>query len=210
MEDVLEVYHRPYDPSRPVVCLDERPKLLHGTPRGVLPARPGRALRQDYEYERHGSCNVFLWVEPLVGRREVQVTARRTSLDFAEQLRRLSDEVYAQAERIVLVLDNLSTHTPAALYERFAPAEALRLASRFEWHHTPEHGSWLNMAECELSVLSRQCLARRLATCEEVAREAVSWQARRSQQQTTIRWQFTTADARLKLRRLYPEIREHN
>jgi hypothetical protein len=210
MEDVLAVYHRPYDPLRPVVCLDERPKLLHGTPRGVLPARPGRAAREDYEYERHGSCNVFLWVEPLVGTREVQVTARRTSRDFAEQLRHLSDAVYPQAERIVLVLDNLSTHTAAALYERFSPAEAYRLASRFEWHHTPEHGSWLNLAECELSVLSRQCLARRLATIEDVTREAAAWQARRGQRSTTLRWQFTTEDARLKLRRLYPETRDHN
>lgn len=210
MEDVLEVYHRPYHPLQPVVCLDERPKLLRETPRGVLPARPGRATRQDYEYERHGSCNVFLWVEPLVGRREVQVTARRTCLDFAEQLRRLSDVVYPQAERIVLVVDNLSTHSPAALYERFAPAEACRLASRFEWHFTPEHGSWLNVAECELSVLSRQCLARRLASIDDVTREAAAWQARRRQQRSLIRWQFTTEDARIKLRRLYPEIRDHN
>jgi hypothetical protein len=210
MEEVLEVYHRPYDPLRPVVCLDERPKLLRGTPRGLLAARPGRALRQDYEYDRHGSCNVFLWVEPLVGRREVQVTARRTCLDFADQLRHLSDEIYGEADKIVLVLDNLSTHTPAALYERFAPAEALRLSARFEWHHTPEHGSWLNMAECELSVLSRQCLRRRLPTRDDVAREAAAWETRRSQRQTTIRWQFTTADARTKLRRLYPETRDHN
>jgi transposase len=210
MEDVLEVYHRPYDPQRPVVCLDERPKALRGTPRGSLPVRPGRAARQDYEYERQGSCNVFLWVEPLLGKRDVCVTARRTALDFAEQLRGLSDDMYPEAERIVLVVDNLNTHTPAALYERFAPAEARRLASRFEWHYTPEHGSWLNMAECELSVLSRQCLTRRLATIEAVTQEAAAWRARRSQAKTTIHWQFTTADARIKLRRLYPEIREHN
>jgi hypothetical protein len=210
MEDVLEVYHRPYNPLQPVVCLDEQPKLLRGTPRGVLPARPGQAVRQDYEYARNGSCNMFLWVEPLVGRREVQVTARRTSLDFADQLRHLSDAVYPRVEQIVLVVDNLSTHTPAALYERFSPAEASRLAARFEWHFTPEHGSWLNMAECELSVLSRQCLARRLASIEEVTQEVASWQSRRGQRNTTIRWQFTTADARIKLRRLYPEVREHN
>jgi transposase len=209
MEDVLEVYHRPYNPLQPVVCLDERPKLLHGTPRGALPARPGRALRQDYEYERHGSCNVFLWVEPLVGTREVHITERRTSVDFADQLHHLSDVAYPQAERIILVVDNLNTHTPAALYERFPPAEAARLASRFEWHFTPEHGSWLNMAECELSVLSRQCLARRLSTIEDVTREAASWQARRSHHHT-IRWQFTTRDARTKLHRLYPEIKDHN
>ena len=210
MEDVLEVYHRPYDPLRPVVCLDEQPKTLRDTPRGGLPAGPGRAARQDYEYERHGSCNVFLWVEPLVGKREVRVTERRTLLDFADQLRRLSDDLYPEAEKIVLVVDNLNTHTPAALYERFPPAQARRIASRFEWHWTPEHGSWLNMAECELSVLSRQCLRRRLATIAAVQREVAAWQARRDQANATIRWQFSTSDARIKLRRLYPEIREHN
>jgi len=209
MEDVLEVYHRPYDPQRPVVCLDERPKTLRGTPRGSLPARPSQAARQDYEYERRGSCNVFLCVEPLAAKRQVRITERRTALDFADQLRLLSDELYPDAEKIVLVLDNLNTHTAAALYQRFAPAQARRLASRFEWHWTPEHGSWLNMAECELSVLSRQCLGRRLATIEEVAREVAAWQQRREQANATIRWQFTTADARIKLRRLYPEIREH-
>jgi len=210
MEDVLEVYHRPYDPSRPVVCLDERPKALRGTPRGSLPPRPGQPFRQDYEYERHGSCNVFVCVEPLAGKRQVRVTQRRTLLDFADQLRLLSDELYKEAEKIVLVLDNLNTHTAAALYERFAPAQARRLASRFEWHWTPEHGSWLNIAECELSVLSRQCLRRRMASIEEVAREVTAWQGRRGQRNATIRWHFTTADARIKLRRLYPEIREHN
>jgi hypothetical protein len=210
MEDVLEVYHRPYDPLKPVVCLDERPKTLRGTPRGRLPARPGQAARQDYEYERHGSCNVFLCVEPLVGKPQVRVTQRRTLLDFADQLRRLSDDLYPQAEKIVLVLDNLNTHTAAALYERFAPAEARRIASRFEWHWTPEHGSWLNMAECELSVLSRQCLGRRMPTIEEVAQHVAAWQARRDQANATINWQFSTADARIKLRRLYPETREHN
>ena len=210
MEDVLEVYHRPYDPHRPVVCLDERSKALRDTPRGSLPPRPGQPARQDYEYERHGTCNVFLSVEPLVGRRHVSVTQRRTLLDFADQLRLLSDDLYAQADKIVLVVDNLNIHTPASLYERFAPAEARRLASRFEWHFTPEHGSWLNMAECELSVLSRQCLRRRLGAIEDVAREVAAWQAKRAQLNATIRWQFTTADARIKLRRLYPETREHN
>lgn len=210
MEDVLEVYHRPYDPSRPVVCLDEQPKALRGTPRAGLPVRPGRAARQDYEYERHGSCNLFLCLEPLAGKRQVSVTERRTALDFANQLRLLSDELYREAEKIVLVLDNLNTHTAASLYARFAPAEARRLASRFEWHYTPEHGSWLNMAECELSALSRQCLARRMPSIEEVRREVAAWQGRREQAKATIRWQFTTADARIKLRRLYPEIKEHN
>jgi len=210
MEDVLEVYHRPYDPSRPVVCLDEQPKMLHGTPRGEIPAAPGRPTRQDYEYERQGGCNLLLCLEPLAGKRQVSVTERRTALDFADQLRLLSDECYREADKIVLVLDNLNTHTPAALYARFAPEQARRLASRFEWHYTPEHGSWLNIAECELSVLSRQCLARRMETFEEVTREVAAWQARREQANTPIKWQFTTADARIKLRRLYPEIRDHN
>ena len=210
MEDVIDVYHRPYDPQRPVVCVDERSKTLHTTPRGCLLTTPGAPERQDYEYERHGTCNVFLCVEPLAGKRQVTVTERRTALDFAEQLRALSDDRYAQADKIVLVVDNLNTHTPAALYERFAPAEARRLASRFEWHYTPEHGSWLNMAECELSVLSRPCLRRRLGSITEVARKVATWQQRRDKAKVTIRWQFTTADARIKLRRLYPETREHN
>jgi transposase len=210
MEDVLEVYHRPYNPVRPVVCVDERSKTLHATPRGCLPPRPGRPARQDYEYKRHGTCNLFLCVEPLTGKRHLRVTQRRTLLDFAEQLRLLADELYPQAEKIVLVTDNLNVHRPAALYERFAPAEARRIGSRFEWHYTPEHGSWLNMAEIELSVLSRQCLRRRLGTIGELKRELLAWQQRRSQANTAIRWQFTTADARIKLRRLYPEIKEHN
>jgi hypothetical protein len=210
MEDVLEVYHRPYDPLRPVVCVDERSKTLHTTPRGSLPPTPGVPARQDYEYERHGTCNLFLSVEPLLGSRHVRVTEQRTLLDFAEQLRVLSDELYPQAQQIVLVTDNLNVHSPAALYERFAPAEARRLVSRFQWHYTPEHGSWLNMAESELSVLSRQCLQRRLGSVAEVAREVSAWQQRRDQTKTTIHWQFTTADARIKLRRLYPQIREHN
>ena len=153
---------------------------------------------------------MFLCVEPLVGKRQVSVTQRRTLLDFADQLRCLSDDLYPEAEKIVLVVDNLNTHTAAALYARFFPAEARRIGSRFEWHWTPEHGSWLNMAECELSVLSRQCLGRRLATIEEVARQVAAWQTRRGQLNATIRWQFSTADARIKLRRLYPETREHN
>lgn len=210
MEDVLDVYHRPYDPQRPLVCVDERSKTLHSTPRGGLPPTPGVPERQDYEYERHGTCNVFLCVEPLAGKRQVTVTERRTALDFAEQLQSLSDERYPQAEKIVLVTDNLNTHTAAALYQRFLPAEARRLASRFEWHYTPEHGSWLNMAECELSVLTRHCLRRRLGSITEVARKVATWQQRRDRAKVTIRWQFTAADARIKLRRLYPEIREHN
>lgn len=210
MEDVIEVYHRPYDPLRPVVCLDECSKALHTTPRGSLPPAPGVAERQDYEYERHGTCNLFLAVEPLAGKRQVTVTERRTALDFAEQLHVLSDELYGHAEKIVLVTDNLNTHGPASLYLRFAPAEARRLACRFEWHYTPEHGSWLNMAECELSVLSRRCLRRRLGSIAEATSKVAAWKQRRDREKTTIRWQFTTADARIKLRRLYPQVREHN
>jgi len=208
MEDVLEVYQRPYDPKRPVVCLDEVSKELHSTPHGQLPLVPGHTVCQDYEYARHGVCNLFLAVEPLRGWRRVSVTERRTMLDFAEELQRLADEDYPQAEQIVLVVDNLNTHTPAALYERFAPAEAQRLAQRFEWHYTPEHGSWLNMAECELSVLSRRCLASRMPEIDTVRREVQAWQERRNRTQVTIDWRFTTTDARIKLKHLYPVVKE--
>lgn len=210
MEDVLDVYHRPYDPARPVVCIDERSKALRSTPRGALPADAQGCVRQDYEYRREGVCNTFLSLEPLTGIRRVRVTNRRTYLDFAEHLQVLADEWYPEAERIVLVTDNLNVHTPACLYERFAPAEARRLAARLEWHYTPEHGSWLNVAESELSVFSRQCLNRRLASVGEVAREARAWETRRNVPGRRVRWHFTTKDARLKLRRLYPEITAHD
>lgn len=210
MEDVLDVYQRPYNPQRPVVCLDEAGKELHSTPRGELALTPGAPVRQDYEYQRHGVCNLFLWVEPLRGRRHVQVTQRRTLIDFAEILQQLADEAYPEAERIVLVVDNLNTHTPAALYERFAPAEAHRLARRFEWHYTPEHGSWLNMAECELSVLTRRCIGRRIADLDTLRREVQAWQDKRNRRQVTIDWQFTTVDARIKLKHLYPVVKERN
>ena len=210
MEDVLDVYQRPYDPLRPVVCLDECSKELRSTPRGsILPASDGCEL-EDYEYERHGTRNLFLWVEPLVGRRRIQVTQRRTSVDFAGVLRRLVDEDYPQAERIVLVTDNLNTHTAAALYERFEPEEARRIANKIEWHYTPEHGSWLNIAESELSVLSRQCLSRRIPDAGTLERNAAVWESERNSAQTTINWQFTTPDARIKLKRLYPEIRQES
>ncbi len=204
MEDVLEVYQRPYDPLRPVVCLDEKSKELHGIPHGLLPLVPGKPVREDYEYERNGTRNLFLWVEPLAGRRQVCVTERRTALDFAPQLRALVD-AYPEAEQIVLVTDNLNTHSPACLYEAFLPEEARRIAQKIEWHYTPEHGSWLNMAETELSVLTRQCLSRRIADADMLVREVSAWQERRERTQTTIRWQFTTQDARIKLRRLYPK-----
>ena len=208
MEDVLEVYQRPYDPKRPVVCLDEVSKELHTTPRGALPPQPGQITCQDHEYERHGTCNMFLAVEPLRGQRTVRVTERRTALDFAEQLQLLADADYPQADKIVLVTDNLNTHTPGCLYERFTPPEARRIASKLEWHYTPEHGSWLNIAECELSVLARQCLDRRIPDRQTLTVEVAAWQEHRNQAHVTIHWQFTAQDARLKLRRLYPVIKE--
>jgi hypothetical protein len=208
MEDVLDVYQRPYDAQFPVVCLDEAGKELHGTPRGSLPMQPGEMARQDYEYERHGVCNLFLAIEPLRGWRSVRVTERRTKLDFAEQLRLLVDQDYPQAEKIVLVTDNLNTHRPACLYERFVPAEARRIAAKLEWHYTPKHASWLNIAECELAVLARQCLARRMADNELLTHEVAAWTEQRNNTRVTIDWQFTTEDARVKLKRLYPVIKE--
>lgn len=210
MEDILDVYQRPYDPKRPVVCLDEASKQLHTTPRGSLPMRPAQPAREDYEYERHGVANLFLTVEPLAGRRNVRVTARRTNGDFAEQLRLVADEDYPDAETIVLVIDNLNTHGPGALYEHFAPEEAHRLAARFEWHYTPEHGSWLNIAECELSVLAAQCLNQRIADQASLAQEVSTWVERRNRICAKVVWQFTTADARIKLKRLYPVVKMQN
>jgi transposase len=204
MEDVLAVYERPYNSKRPLVCADEASKTLHDTPHGTLPMEPGQAQRQDYEYERNGTANLFMAVEPLLGKRRVSVTDRRTSQDFAEFLRQLSDEDYPEAEVIVLVTDNLNTHSPACLYERFEPAEARRLVERFEWHYTPEHGSWLNMAEIELSVLSRQCLSKRIPNKQALIAEVAAWENDRNHVKVQIDWQFTTDDARIKLKRLYP------
>ena len=208
MEDVLDVYQRPSNPARPQVCLDEARKALHSTPKGTRPCQPGRLARQDYEYKRHGTASLFVWVEPLTGRRKVRVTACQTGFELAEQLRLLVDEDYPEAEQIVRVVDNLKTHSLACLYERFAPAEARRIARKLEWHDTPEHGSWLNIAECELSVLARQCLARRVADVQTLEREVAAWEDKRNQAQVTIDWRFTTADARIKLKRLYPVLKE--
>ena len=204
MEDVLDVYARPHDPGRPVVCVDEGGKQLIGDIREPLPVRPGSPAKQDSEYTRGGTANLFVAVEPLAGRRHVRVTERKASIDFARFLRALSDEHYPAADRVVLVCDNLSTHTPAALYEAFDPATARRLAERFEWHYTPKHGSWLNVAECELSVLARQCLDRRIPDLATLTREVATWERDRNAAEVTIDWQFTTADARVKLKRLYP------
>lgn len=208
MEDVLDVYRRPYDARRPVICLDEKSKELHTTPRGEWVMKPGQDKRQDYEYARQGVCNLFLAVEPLQGRRRVRVTERRTACDFAEQLRLLVEEEYPDAEVIVLVTDNLNTHTPACLYERFAPAQAHRIARKLEWHYTPEHGSWLNIAECELSVLARQPLNRRIPDMTTLTNEVAAWEAQRNAAHVKVDWHFSTADARIKLKRLYPVLKE--
>jgi hypothetical protein len=206
MEDVLEVYHRPYDARRPVVCLDELPVQLVGEARTPIPAGPGRPERFDYEYVRNGTANLFLLTEPLAGWRHVEVTERRTAVDFARLLKWLADELLADAAKVVLVLDNLNTHTLASLYRAFPPPEARRLAGRFEVHYTPKHGSWLNVAEIELSALSRQCLGRRIAGREALEREAAAWQIDRNERCVGVDWQFTAKDARIKLRRLYPTI----
>jgi len=206
MEDVLEVYAQPYDPKRPQVCFDEGGKQLIGEVRPPLPVRPGTPRREDYEEERNGTANLFMVFEPLAGTRRVEVTERRTNQDFARRRRRLVDEWYPEAEKIVLVMDNLSTHTPAALYEAFAPAEARRLVEKLEWHYTPKHGSWLNVAEMELSVLARPCLDRRIPDRETLRREVAAWEQKRNVAVVKVDGQFTTADARVKLKRLYPTI----
>ena len=216
MEDVLDVYHRPYDESRPLVCLDESSKQLIGETREPIPpapaqpesvdqpAKPGHAERYDFEYVRNGTANLFMVTQPLLGWRHVEVTDRRTAKDFAEILRWLAEDVHPDAEKIVLVMDNLNTHKLASLYEAFEPSRARALAERFEIHHTPKHGSWLNMAEIEFSVLARQCLDRRIATKDELIEQIAAWEDDRNERQVGIRWRFTVDDARIKLRRLYP------
>jgi hypothetical protein len=204
MEDVLELYAQPYDPARPVVGFDEASKELHGELNPPLSARPGDAAREDYEYTREGTANIFLFVEPLTGRRHLTVTERRTRIDFAHQMKYLCDELYPEAEVIRVVLDNLNTHGPASLYEAFPPEEARRLTGRLEFHHTPKHASWLNVAELEFSVLARQCLGRRIATREELARAVAAWEAERNAARARIAWSFRVADARVKLAKLYP------
>jgi hypothetical protein len=204
MEDVLDVYHRPYDENRPLVCLDEASKQLIGEVIEPIPAEPGQPERFDYEYIRNGTANLFLISEPLLGWRAVHVTERRTALDFAEVLRWLVEEVHEEAEKVVLVMDDLNTHELASLYEAFPPERARRIAEKLEIHHTPKHGSWLNMAEIELSVLARQCLGRRVAAREELARSVAAWEAERNAARAKIVWCFRVADARVKLAKLYP------
>jgi hypothetical protein len=206
MEDVLEVYKRPYDPRRPVVCLDETSKQLIGEVQSPVPAAPGQVAQYDHEYVRNGVANLFMIFEPLAGQRDVVVTDRRTKKDWALCVRKIADEMYPDTEVIVLVEDNLNTHSPASLYEAFAPAEAKRLADRFEFHYTPKHGSWLDMAEIELGILGRQCLARRIDNIEDLRREAKAWEMARDAADSKVDWQFTTEDARIKLKRLYPSI----
>lgn len=206
---MLEVYTRPYDPRYPQVCMDEVSKQLLRDTRRSLPMEPGKPQRRDYEYERGGVVNLFLFCEPLQGRRWVDVTERRTKVDWAHQIKELVDIRYPEAERIVLVMDNLNTHSPASLYEAFEPSEARRLAEKLEIHYTPKHGSWLNIAEIELSVLSRQCLDRRVPDFETLEAEVVAWQQRRDETGgKKIEWRFRTEDARIKLKRLYPSLQE--
>jgi len=204
MEDVLELYAETYDPRRPVVCFDETSTRLLGEARPPLQARPGQPRRQDYEYRREGTRNLFLTCEPLRGWRHVAVTQRRTMVDFAHQMRWLVDEAYPEVQVVRVVLDNLNTHRPASLYEAFPAAEARRIVKRLEFHHTPKHGSWLNMAEIEFSVLSRSCLRKRVPTEAALRREIQALERERNAAQAAINWRFTAQDARRKLHRLYP------
>jgi hypothetical protein len=204
MEDVLAVYARPHDPARPVVCMDEKPFQFLDEVRDPLPARPGRDARQDSEYVRRGTCSIFVWAEPLRGWRRVHALTQRTKLDWAGQVRQLLTLDYPDADTVVLVMDNLNTHGIASLYEAFEPGEAFALAQRLEIHHTPKHGSWLNIAEIELSALSRQCLDRRISDLDTLNAELAAWQHAINAEQRKVRWQFTTDDARVKLRHLYP------
>jgi hypothetical protein len=208
MEDILDVYTRPYDPRYPQVCMDEMSKQLLRDTRAPLPATPGNVQRVEYEYEREGVVNLLLFCEPLHGQRWVTVTDQRTKVDWAQQIKNLVDVRYPAAERIVLVMDNLNTHSPASLYEVFPPAEAKRLADKLEIQYTPKQGSWLNMAEIELSVLSRQCLDQRVPDVTTLIGEVAAWEARRNTVSRPIEWRFTSDDARIKLKRLYPSIQE--
>lgn len=205
MEDVLELYAEPYDPKRPVVCFDEASKELHGQVADPIPVAPGKPAKEDYEYVRNGTANLFVVVEPLAGRRRVSVTDRRTIPDFAAQMKSLCDEMYPEAEVIRVVLDNLNTHAPGSLFATYPPDEAWRLVRRLEFHYTPKHASWLNMAECELSVLGRQCLDRRIPDKATLTTEVAAWQEPRNRAEVKIVWTFRVADARKKLDFLYPK-----
>ena len=206
MEDVLDLYAQPYDPLIPQVCFDERPCQLIREKRTPLASQPGQAERVDYEYIREGTCNLFAWFQPLTAWRKIKVTSQRTAIDFANCMKELVDEYFPNAIKVKVVLDNLNTHTPASLYKAFSPEEAKRILDRLEFHYTPKHGSWLNMVEIEFSVLSRQCLNRRIPDIETMKQETRAWVQERNQQQATVNWRFTSSDARVKLRRLYPQL----
>ena len=206
MEDILDVYHRPYDSKIPMVCFDERPVQLIGELRRPIPAEPGRKARYDYEYKRNGIANIFIIFEPLKGKRQLQVTQRRTKQDWAKCVKWMVDELYYDAEKIVLVMDNLNTHKKASLYETFEAPEAKRIADKLEIHYTPKHGSWLNMAEIELSILSRQCLNKRIENIGKLNTKCRAWLKTRNRQANKVDWRFTTEDARIKLKKLYPSF----
>jgi len=208
MEDVLDVYQLPYDPRIPTVNMDEKPVALHGQKRDPLPMEPGSPKRQDYEYERAGTANIFLFTEPLSGYRYANVTQQRTAIDWAHEIKHLLVDEYPEAERVRLVCDNLNTHKLGSLYEAFPPEKARQLAKRLEIHYTPKHGSWLNVAEVELSALTQQCLDRRIGDMETLGREVKAWQRDRNDRQKGVNWRFTTKDARIKLKQLYPKIQE--
>jgi hypothetical protein len=206
MEDVLEVYQRPYDPRYPVICMDEKPYQLLGEAREPIPMKPNRLQREDSEYVRQGTCSIFVFTEPLAGRRHQEALERRTKIDWAHQIDKLLAIHYPDAEKIILVSDNLNTHTISSLYEAFPPKKALSLAKRLEMHHTPKHGSWLNVAEIELNVMTSQCLRRRIDNLSSLREELSAWESLRNAQAKSVDWQFTTEDARIKLKRLYPTI----
>jgi hypothetical protein len=206
MEDVLTVYQRPFDSTLPLVCMDEKPIQLLEDVYPSLPAMPHQAVRQDYEYKRNGTASIFMFTEPLSGWRKVNIRERRTKIDWATEIRELLEIDYPDAEKVILVCDNLNTHTLGALYAAFKPEEAFQLLKRLEIHYTPKHGSWLNIAEIELSALTRQCLDRRLKNLEILKGETKMWEQKRNENQKSVDWQFTTSDARIKLKRLYPQI----
>ena len=206
MEDILQVYQRPYDPLYPLVCFDESPKQLLAEKKTALPIKPGEVARYDYEYKREGVCNLFLFFEPLRAWRHLTVTDQRTKIDFAQCMKDLVERWYPTARKIQVVMDNLNTHRPAALYEAFPAAQARRVLDRLQFHYTPKHGSWLNMAEIEFSVLSRQCLDRRIPDKATLIAEVAAWETHRNESNATVNWRFTTADARIKLRKLYPSF----
>ena len=208
MEDVLEVYERPYNSARPMLCLDEKPYQFLGDVCQPLPMRPGDNMKVDSEYVRNGTCSIFAVVEPLTGRQHISVRERRTALDWAEEIKYICDVMYPSAEQIVLVMDNLNTHVLGSLYKRFIPAEARRLARKIEIHYTPKHGSWLNIAEIELNVLTRQCLNRRIDDTDILKKDVAAWENKRNRTPTPIHWQFTTEKARVKLASLYPDLPE--